>query len=271
MAERKHDIDAEIRQRVLAAGGRVDGVDIRASLLWNNRNDLDLHVITPAEEHIFYGKKQGTCGGWLDVDMNVRGETDKPVENIQWRRGTAPPGRYQFYVQNYRFHEAKAGPTPYRAEIEINGKVQHFEGVISAKGETSEASNTPIFEFVYDPEQRQKKVGEVSDYDNYADEVILKQWGSVLPEAHILKIDDPKAIVDVMLGVLAIVGGSADLERYLADMRGRDQLALRQDQAIQTLSGLAREVQLSRAQVSGALPAPEDDGAPRRGSRSRRL
>src|SRR5262249_54008273 len=81
-AERKADIDAEIRQRVQAAGGLYDGVDIRASLIWNNRNDLDLHVITPSGEHIYYGAKKALCGGFLDVDMNVRGETTKPVENV---------------------------------------------------------------------------------------------------------------------------------------------------------------------------------------------
>ncbi len=102
MSERRRDIDAEIKQRVEAAGGRYEGVDIRASLLWNNTNDLDLHVIAPSGEHIYYAHKRSACGGWLDVDMNVRGETTKPVENVQWTRGSAPAGRYKVFVQNYR-------------------------------------------------------------------------------------------------------------------------------------------------------------------------
>ncbi|MCS6901117.1 MAG: hypothetical protein RMJ98_17635 [Myxococcales bacterium] len=92
-------IDAEIRRRVLAAGGTYEGVDIRASLLWNNRNDLDLHAITPAKEHIYFGNRRASCGGWLDVDMNVRGETEAPVENIRWLKGVAQAGTYTFYVQ----------------------------------------------------------------------------------------------------------------------------------------------------------------------------
>ena len=102
MAERRSDIDAEIKKRVEAAGGIYEGVDVRASLIWDNRNDLDLHMITPSGEHIFYGHKQSICRGELDVDRNVRGETTKPVENIRWRKGTAPSGSYRLFVQNDR-------------------------------------------------------------------------------------------------------------------------------------------------------------------------
>src|SRR5207253_1562968 len=91
-------VDAEIRERVRAAGGMHEGVDIRASLLWNNRNDLDLHVITPRGEHVYFASKRATCGGWLDVDMNVRGETTKPVENTRWAKGAAKRGHYRIYV-----------------------------------------------------------------------------------------------------------------------------------------------------------------------------
>ena len=257
MAERRRDIDAEIKQRVEAAGGRYEGVDIRASLVWNNRNDLDLHVIAPSSEHIFYGHKRSACGGWLDVDMNVRGETTKPVENVQWTRGTAPAGRYRVFVQNYRFHEAP-GATEYRVEVEINGKIQHFEGHIAAKGETGAGSDVTILEFDYNPEERQPEDPRVlasGPYANYSDDVILRQWQSVLPTGHILKIEDPKAIVDVMLGVMAIVGGGTDLDAFIADMRGREQLDLRQDQAQRTLGELAHATRMAQARVDGPVVA----------------
>jgi hypothetical protein len=129
-------VDAEIKKRVIDAGGLHTGVDIRASLIWNNRNDLDLHVITPAREHIYFGDKRSRCGGWLDIDMNVSGETTKPIENIRWPKGSAPPGRYQVYVQNYRFHEQDRRPTPFRVEFEINGDVFRVDGIISPHGQT---------------------------------------------------------------------------------------------------------------------------------------
>lgn len=268
MNERKKDIDAEIKKRVEAAGGLYEGVDVRASLIWDNRNDLDLHIMTPAGEHIYYGAKKSACGGWLDVDQNVRGETTKPVENIRWRKGSAPAGRYRVFVLNYRFHEPDQAPTRFRVEVEVNGVVKHFEHTISPKRETGQASSVPVYEFEFDPNQRQETTQRRSEYENYSDEVILRQWQSVLLPSHILKIEDPKAIIDVMLGALAIVGGERDLDAYLADMREREQLELRQDQALQTLGGLASAVSMSRTSMSGHIPAP---GGARRSSRSTRL
>lgn len=144
-------IDAEIKRRVEGAGGQYEGVDIRASLLWDNRNDLDLHVITPRGEHIYFGAKRSGCGGWLDVDMNVRGETTTPVENIRWARGAAPRGHYRIYVQNFRFHERDQHPTPYKVEVEISGEIYHFNGVVSPGRQTGVASDVTVFEFDHEP------------------------------------------------------------------------------------------------------------------------
>jgi hypothetical protein len=269
MAERKQDIDAEIKKRVEAAGGLYEGVDIRASLIWDNRNDLDLHLLTPSGEHLYYGNKKSTCGGWLDVDQNVRGETTKPVENVRWRKGSAPAGHYRVYVQNYRFHESDLAPTRFRVEIEVNGEVRQFESVVSPKQELREPSNVPIYEFDFDPSARPTPSSERSEYAKYADDVILAQWASVIPPEHILKIQDPKAIVDVMLGALALVGGGRDLNTYLSDMREREQLDLRQDQAVQTLGDLASSLSMSQSSVSGAVPVASR--ASRQPSRTSRL
>lgn len=149
-------IDAEMKRRVEGAGGQYEGVEIRASLLWNNRNDLDLHVVTPQGEHIFYGHKRSACGGWLDVDMNVRGETTTPVENIRWARGAAPRGHYRIYVQNYRFHEPAQHPTPFKVEVEISGEIYHFTGVVSPHKQTGSASDLVVLEFDHEPGQRLK-------------------------------------------------------------------------------------------------------------------
>jgi len=259
MDERKSNIDAEIKSRVTKAGGQYDGVDVRASLLWDNRNDLDLHVVAPSGFHIFYGAKQSDCGGWLDVDMNVGGNTTKPVENVRWSKGTAPTGRYKVYVQNFRFHEPGAEPTRFKVELEIGGRVTHHEGVISPNGQTSDASNFVVAEFDYAPAPV-KGASKPDAYANYADDVILAQWSKVIPKEHILRVGDPKSIIDILLGALAIADGKVDLDTYLKDMKelGADEVRLRDAEA--ALGGLPSAHKVATASIEGDVPPPPGAG-----------
>lgn len=234
---RKPNIDNEIKQRVEKAGGLYEGVDFRASLIWHNTNDLDLHVITPSGFHIYYpsSNKQAPCGGFLDVDMNVRGETTKPVENIRWKKGSAREGVYKVFVRTYAFHGNSQKETPIKVEIEINGEVQSFEKVMPARI-TGDQSDMQIGEFYYDPS---KRISEVKDvYANYQDEVILSQWAEVIPRDNILIIEDPKAIVDVIIGALAIEGGT-ELDVYIEHMEERGQTVPRRNEVRKALNPLA--------------------------------
>lgn len=121
--------DATIKQRVEFAGGQYEGNDIRASLLWNTRSDLDLHAKAPHDSHIYFGKIRGNYG-YLDVDMNVSGETLEPVENIRWQH--APNGIYEIWVNNYRDRNHQYNP--YKVELEVNGKIYNFEGTLTDTG-----------------------------------------------------------------------------------------------------------------------------------------
>lgn len=113
--------------------------DVRVSLIWNNRNDLDIHVISPSGEEIYYGHKRSRDGGELDVDMNVRGETIKPVENIYWTKGGAPLGRYKVFVRNFRYHERRREATTFQVELWVNDEVTHYKGSIYGKGMSSDS------------------------------------------------------------------------------------------------------------------------------------
>jgi hypothetical protein len=233
-------------------------------LLWNNRNDLDLHVITPSGEHIFYHDKQASCGGFLDVDMNIRGETTKPVENVRWAKGKARKGTYQVYVQNYAFHESSRAATPFKVELEINGKIQYFNGETKADL-TGAFSDVPVFTFEYNPDERQATESELSAYSGYDDVKIKNQWMSVLPMENILIIDDPKAIIDVMMGALAISAGT-DIEQYLLDMGERGQSAKRISETAGSLSGLSANTAIARIDAVG-LPAGQTGKNRQSGSR----
>jgi len=265
MEERKANIDAEIKDRVTRAGGLYDGVDLRASLLWNNRNDLDLHVITPAGEHIYYGDKQASCGGWLDVDMNPRGETTKPVENVRWAKGAARPGRYKIFVRNYGFHEPERAPTPFKVELEVGGTIKHVEGVMSPHGQTGEASDIVVGELDFDPRARTPSdAPEPDKYQNYADDVILAQWATVIPKDHIIRVGDPTSIIDVLLGALAIADGRVDLDTYLKDMRELGAAADRVAGVEAALAGLPCAKNVATASIEGDVPPTPEPGGKKR-------
>ncbi|MFE3576808.1 YfaP family protein [Lysinibacillus sp. NPDC059133] len=135
-------IDGEIKRRVESAGGRYENNEIRASLIWEGFTDLDLHCITPKGEHIYYGDKSDRFGGFLDIDMNGgHHRSPSPVENIRWSEN-APDGHYRFYVHNYC--ERGNGSTPFKVELEVNGKTYSFIGVAGGGGYV-----TDVFEFDY--------------------------------------------------------------------------------------------------------------------------
>ncbi len=229
--ERRSDIDAEIAARLRREGGKTG--DVRVSLVWNNCNDLDLHVIAPSGEEIYYGHKKSVCGGELDVDMNVRGESEKPVENIYWPPAGAPPGRYRVVVQNYKYHEATHGKTEFRVEVVAGKKASHYEGTIAGTGRDS---NQQVCEFDF---TSQSAAAAEATYASYGDDLILAQWGAVLPPENILVVDESKAVVDAMLGAIALVSGRRDLDGYANDMKVRLQGEDRIAAIRQTLAALA--------------------------------
>jgi hypothetical protein len=114
--------------RVAREGGSSG--ELQVTLIWENYNDLDLHVGTPRGEKIWFRNERSRCGGILDVDMNAGGRfTNQPVENITWGRTRAPAGKYRIGVVHYASHGSR-NPTPYRIRIVFDGKTLELDGVI---------------------------------------------------------------------------------------------------------------------------------------------
>ncbi|QDU31900.1 hypothetical protein ETAA8_70620 [Anatilimnocola aggregata] len=117
-------------ERLQRAGAKSG--DVQISLIWDNYNDLDLHVITPRNENIFFGHRRSRCKGELDVDMNAgAGTTREPVENVYWGKGKAPLGKFRVGVHHFRNH-GDADPTPFELRIVVDGKTEIVTGEISA-------------------------------------------------------------------------------------------------------------------------------------------
>jgi len=222
---RLKDIDAEIATRLKREGAKTG--DVAISLAWNSRNDLDLHVIAPSGEELYYGHKRSACRGELDVDMNVKGESETPVENVYWPTGGAPPGRYQVFVMNYAYHKSKNGSEiPFKVQVKVEDEVKIYQSTTHG---TQGNSKVKVCEFDFHPKPKDNHA-----YDAYSEDHILGVWKEALPPGRILILEDPKSIVDTILGVLAIFSGSRKLGDYIMDMeeRGQDKTRIHQVKTI---------------------------------------
>ena len=132
-----------MREKVIAAGGRVDGV-FRFTHSWNNleRNEslMDLHVFLPSHEahndgyHDNYGNSErvgwnrrnhAKTKGTQDVDYTAQAPINYiPVENITFPDITLmPEGEYPCKIHNWDFR--KSGGKG-EAEIEIGGEIYQY-------------------------------------------------------------------------------------------------------------------------------------------------
>lgn len=118
----------DFTDRVDREGGKTG--EVQMTLIWNNINDLDLHVVCPSGERIFYQHNRSRCNGELDVDMNAGGpDSNEPVENVYWPEGGAPSGEFQVFVHHFANHGAR-DPTKFEVAIKYDGRVRKFSGAL---------------------------------------------------------------------------------------------------------------------------------------------
>ena len=114
----------DFSERIERSGGSTVGA-VRFSLLWNNTNDLDLHVEAPDGNIIYYSNKRtsGEGGGNLDIDTNFMDAniTSRPIENIIFPSGLE--GTYKVYVSIYKDRTRQPkGSTKYKLEVAKDGQ-----------------------------------------------------------------------------------------------------------------------------------------------------
>ena len=119
--------DAERAQREGARSGRVQII-----LAWDDRNDLDLMMICPNGERLYFGHRRA-CGAELDVDRNAGNLTATPVENIVFAAEPAP-GRYRIIVSHFHNNPPAPASSPYRVTVKREGRPdQVFTGRVAAR------------------------------------------------------------------------------------------------------------------------------------------
>lgn len=150
-----------IKERVKRAGGDVDAA-LRVSLAWFNTDDLDIHVVEPNGNEIYYGNK----GGKLDVDMNVSSPVRDAVENVRWK-GKPPSGTYRVLVNNFNRREGK--DVGFTVEMESAGDLRTFTYDRPVKGKV------PVITFAVDRDGRVVNVESAPDVK--AGSASQEKWG----------------------------------------------------------------------------------------------
>ena len=102
----------------------VGAGELQVTLLWNNVNDQDLHVVEPSGREIWCASRGPTAtGGRLDRDDNVNrcGRDAEPggVENVYWPSGSAPD-RGTYRVDAVRYSSC-GSPASWTVEARIGG------------------------------------------------------------------------------------------------------------------------------------------------------
>lgn len=91
--------------------------DVQITLSWGGGVDLDLHVVGPDGEEIYYSSRTSSSGGQLDQDATSG--CSNCVENVFWPTGGAPPGEYQVWVVNF----TGSPDTAYTLDIRVGGEI----------------------------------------------------------------------------------------------------------------------------------------------------
>ena len=121
--------------------------DVQVNVTWNTQADVDLHVVDPSGEEIYYGNPSAASGGVLDLDGNAAcGATDERSENITWN-STPPSGTY--IVRLDYWDNCGAASTDYVVTVRRRGQSpQVFTGTFTGEGDAGgEGSGIQITTF----------------------------------------------------------------------------------------------------------------------------
>ena len=107
--------------------------DVQVSVSWNTSADVDLHVVEPSGEEIYYGHDRSATGGELDLDSNADcSGPDVRLENIRWPTGRAPSGRYTVRVDYWS--SCGNSSTNYVVRVINGSSSQTFTGTFTGAG-----------------------------------------------------------------------------------------------------------------------------------------
>jgi hypothetical protein len=113
---------------------RVGTGGVQVSVSWNSQADVDLYLVEPSGNTIYYGNRSSASGGVLDLDSNAAcSPPDLRNENINWPSSSPPAGTYTVRV-NY-WDSCEAASTDWLVTVRVPGQpVRTFTGRFTGDG-----------------------------------------------------------------------------------------------------------------------------------------
>jgi uncharacterized protein YfaP (DUF2135 family) len=114
--------------------------DVQVTLSWDVDSDVDLHVVAPGNDEVYYGRTLSSSGGELDLDSNAGCSIDGVRnENITWPIGRAPRGVYTVRVDYWS--SCGVGRSNYTVRVNNGGSVQIVTGSFTGEGDSGGAGS----------------------------------------------------------------------------------------------------------------------------------
>ncbi len=130
--------------RVPCTVQQVGTGDLQVSLSWGTATDVDLHLVEPSGEEIYYGHLNAASGGNLDLDSNPACDFDNVNnENITYQNTTPPGGHYIVRV-DYWSACSEAGTTDFVVTVNIRGEANVYQGSLTPSDETGGSAGDGI-------------------------------------------------------------------------------------------------------------------------------
>ncbi len=109
--------------------------EITITLMWDSKDDIDLHVFTPNGSEIWHGNKSAQ-GGTLDIDANnAQNMKEHPIENVFFPNPVS--GEYWVYVYNYE-DRTPGQSTNWIVRVQVGDEEEIFSGTVTEQEDTVE-------------------------------------------------------------------------------------------------------------------------------------
>jgi hypothetical protein len=105
--------------------------ELEITVWWDKPSDVDLNVIEPSGEEVYWGNNMSATGGMLDQDSNIECVIDnKNNESIRWTK--APSGTFAVRLDYYS--SCGVSQTKFVLAVNHNGTSELYQGTFTGPG-----------------------------------------------------------------------------------------------------------------------------------------